>query len=293
MIDPLGTERPAAGISLSRRGFVSLVGSALGATHFPRFRPPKKSRPNLIAQFLDSLDPTQTKAICHPSNHPRRLAATLTRSLTSPTIADLTPVQRHLCGRIFKSLCRSEGYERFLRQMREDSGGFANYHPALFGEPGTDEPFEWVLAGRHVILRADGHSPDGSTFNGTVFFGHSATTENLWRSPGDRAETLFKSLSRRQHIQAIESGLGWNELDGHQRVILAAMFGDLTDPFRGLTREGMPESGRLIFDEPHSDREAPWNSWRLRSLSLSCYYHAKPHVHVWLDVAAREPLPSA
>ena len=45
---------------------------------------------------------------------------------------------------------------------------------AVFGEPGTDKPFEWVLTGRHDTLRADGNSVEGAAFGGPIFYGHAA-----------------------------------------------------------------------------------------------------------------------
>ena len=51
-----------------------------------------------------------------------------------------------------KNLCSEDGYERFMKQMDDDAGGFEAYHVAVFGEPGTDKPFEWVLSGRHDTL---------------------------------------------------------------------------------------------------------------------------------------------
>lgn len=70
-----------------------------------------------------------------------------------PSIGDLTPEQQAICSEIMKNLCSEDGYERFMKQMDDDAGGFEAYHVAVFGEPGTDKPFEWVLSGRHDTLR--------------------------------------------------------------------------------------------------------------------------------------------
>ena len=108
-------------------------------------------------------------------------------AIVKPTIDDMNPEQQALCREIMKNLCSEDGYERFMKQMEDDDGGFESYHVAVFGEPGTDKPFEWVLSGRHDTLRADGNSVEGAAFGGPIFYGHAADGHNnedlcIWRA---------------------------------------------------------------------------------------------------------------
>ena len=91
-------------------------------------------------------------------------------------------------------------------------GGFENYHVAVFGEPGTDKPFEWVLTGRHDTLRADGNSVEGAAFGGPIFYGHAADghdnedakhTNNVWWYQGEQANKIFRTLDDKQQAQAL------------------------------------------------------------------------------------------
>ena len=111
-----------------------------------------------------------------------------------------------------KNLCSEDGYERFMKQMDDDAGGFEAYHVAVFGEPGTDKPFEWVLTGRHDTLRADGNSVEGAAFGGPIFYGHAADghdnedakhTNNVWWYQGEQANKIFQTLDDKQQAQAL------------------------------------------------------------------------------------------
>src|SRR5205807_3793363 len=105
-----------------------------------------------------------------------------------------------------------DGYGRFMKQMDDDAGGFEAYHVAVFGEPETDKPSEWVLTGRHVTLRVDGNSVEGAAFGGPVFYGHAADghfnedakhTNNVWWYQGLQANKIFATLDESQRNKAM------------------------------------------------------------------------------------------
>ena len=139
-------------------------------------------------------------------------------AIVKPTISEMTTEQQALCQEIMKGLCCEEGYERFMKQMDDDAGGFDSYHVAVFGEPGTDKPFEWVLTGRHETLRADGNSVEGAAFGGPIFYGHAADghdtedakhTNNVWWYQGEQANKIFQTLDDKQKAQAlVDEGRG-------------------------------------------------------------------------------------
>jgi hypothetical protein len=214
--------------SVSRREFVRTIGAgalaaavplvgrastALAAAGPAQVGPtPSALAETAVARFYKTITPEQRKIICFPFNHPLRSTVKNNWQIVPPTIGDMKPEQQALCQEIMKNLCSEDGYERFMKQMEDDSGGFEAYSVAVFGEPGTDKPFEWVLTGRHDTLRADGNSVDGAAFGGPIFYGHAADghdredakhTNNVWWYQGEQANKIFKTLDDKQQAQAL------------------------------------------------------------------------------------------
>ena len=165
-----------------------------------------------VNRFYDSLKDEQRKIICFPFDHPKRSQVQNNWHIVKPTIKDLTKEQQALCDEIFKGLCSDDGYERFQKQMEDDAGGFENYSVAVFGNPGSGKPFEWVMTGRHNTLRADGDSVENAAFGGPIFYGHDATgtgnddtkhTDNVWWYQGEQANAIFATLDDKQQARAL------------------------------------------------------------------------------------------
>ncbi len=202
--------------------------------------------------------------------------------------------------------------------MDDDSGGFGRYHVALFGEPGTGRPFEWVLTGRHATLRADGNRDDGAVAVGPIFLGHAhegpRLLDNVWWYQGRRADAILGTLdgearARRSSpgpgptARAIgpsrshpaEPGLPLAGLDGPQKAMVRQLLEDLCSPFRLFDVEpiqrclrdpGGVDALRLTFfkmGDPGDGRA--WDAWKLEGPAFAWYYHASPHVHSWATIA--------
>ena len=211
--------------------------------------------------------PEQRKIICFPFDHPLRKQVGNNWAIVKPTIDDLSSEQKALCQEIMKNLCSEDGYERFTKQMEDDAGGFENYHVAVFGEPGTDKPFEWVLTGRHDTLRADGNSVEGAAFGGPIFYGHAADghnnedskhTNNVWWYQGEQANKIFRTLDDKQQAQALvakaeadepkttrlkgsklpETGLAIAGLDGQQKAMVEPAHREDAQSFPCIRRGG-------------------------------------------------------
>ena len=211
--------------AVSRRQFVRTVGAGVLAASAPILgsRPPRTGPAKVgpspsaaaetaVARFYKTITPEQRKVICFPFDHPKRSMVNNNWAIVKPKIDDMKPEQQALCREIMKNLCSEEGYERFMKQMDDDAGGFESYHVAVFGEPGTDKPFEWVLTGRHDTLRADGNSVEGAAFGGPIFYGHAADghdtedakhTHNVWWYQGEQANKIFQTLDEKQRAQAL------------------------------------------------------------------------------------------
>ncbi|GAC1475325.1 MAG: DUF3500 domain-containing protein [Isosphaeraceae bacterium] len=338
MADLFRREESECCSSLSRRDFVKTIGTAALAASVPLIGQkrtiasgPSPSAPaeTAVARFYQSLKEDQKKHICFPFDDPLRAKVNNNWAIVKPTIGDMSPEQQALCKEVFQSLCSEEGYERFTRQMDDDYGGFQSYHVAVFGEPGTEKPFEWVLTGRHDTLRADGNSVEGAAFGGPIFYGHAADghfhedprhTHNVWWYQGEQANNRFKTLDDTQKARALvssaepdaprsiklrgrslgESGLPVRDLDGQQKQMVQKLLKDLLLPFRAFDVEevqaclkdagGTDQLRMTYFREGDIGNDGVWDIWKLEGPAFSWYFHGSPHVHAWLNVARKAPV---
>jgi len=285
---------------------------------------PKDAAETAVARFFKTLKADQRKLICFPFDHPLRSKVGNNWAIVKPTIDDMTPEQQALCKEIMKNLCSEEGYERFMKQMEDDSGGFENYHVAVFGEPGNDKPFEWVLTGRHDTLRADGNSVAGAAFGGPIFYGHAADghneedakhTHNVWWYQAEQANKIFATLDEKEKARALvakaepdtpkttqlkgknlpQTGLAVADLDSQQKAMVAQLLEMMLRPFRSFdadeVRECLKGSGGVdalrltFFKEGDIGGDGIWDIWKLEGPTFSWYFRGSPHVHTWLNVA--------
>jgi hypothetical protein len=294
-IKTIGTGALAASVPL-----VGRVAAAAGKTQVG----PSPTAPaeTAVARFYKTLTPAQRKVICFPFENPLRKKVNNNWEIVKPSISDMTSEQKSLCQEIMKNLCSEEGYEKFMKQMDDDSGGFENYHVAVFGEPGTDQPFEWVLTGRHDTLRADGNSVEGAAFGGPIFYGHAADghfnedakhTNNVWWYQGEQANTIFKSLDDKQQAQALvakaepdepktiklkgshlaPSGLPIAGLDNQQKAMVSQLLEMMLRPFRAFDAEevrecldvngGVDRLRLTFFKEGDIGNDGVWDIWKL------------------------------
>ena len=77
-----------------------------------------------MARFHKSLSQSQRGQLCFPFDHPLRSVVKNNWEIVKPTIGELNKEQQALCHEIMKGLCSEDGYERFTKQMEDDSGGF-------------------------------------------------------------------------------------------------------------------------------------------------------------------------
>jgi hypothetical protein len=287
---------------------------------------PSASAETAVARFYKTITPEQRKLICFPFDDPLRMKVANNWAIVKPRIADLKPEQQALCQEIMKNLCSEEGYEKFMKQMDDDDGGFDNYHVAVFGEPGTDKPFEWVVTGRHDTLRADGNSVEGVAFGGPIFYGHAADghfnedakhTNNVWWYQGEQANKIFQTLDDKQRAQSLiakaepdeaatiklkgahlpKTGLCIGELDSQQKAMVTQLVDMMLRPFRScdadevrscLEASGGVDKLRLTFSkEGDIGNDGVWDIWKLEGPAFSWFFRGSPHVHTWLNVAAK------
>ncbi|AMV39193.1 DUF3500 domain-containing protein [Planctomyces sp. SH-PL62] len=322
----------------TRRDFVRTLGAGVLGASVPNLAAvtsaadanPVKDRPSpsdlaetAVARFYKSLTKSQRETICFPFDHSLRTVVKNNWSIVKPTIRDLDKEQQALCREIMKNLTSEEGYERFMRQMKDDAGGFDAYHVAVFGQPEDARPFEWVLTGRHDTLRVDGDSVIGSAFGGPIFYGHAAGTDfedakhtgNVWWPQAEQANKVFSTLDDKQRKQALQevaedddyetvrlkgegldqSGLLIGTLDGQQKDMTRKLIETMLVNFREcdaaevrrcLEASGGVDKLRLtFFQEDDIGADGVWDIWKLEGPAFSWYFRGAPHVHTWLNVA--------
>src|SRR5262245_34822026 len=171
---------------VTRREFMKRTGAAAAiatAGAIPVFATPRvvladEAKPKdvpekIVKRLYETLTEAQKKVICKPFDDPLRQKYSANWAITKPTIGEFfNKDQQETIREIFRGCTSGEGYERFLKQMKEDYGGFGKYHIAIFGKPGADSPFQFVMTGRHMTLRCDGNFADGTAFGGPMVYGH-------------------------------------------------------------------------------------------------------------------------
>lgn len=327
---------------LSRRQFLrTSAAAAIAAGGLPLLgnaAPTKTSKAETAVKALyDTLTPDQKKKVCFAWDYVE--TGEKSRGLLRTRVANnwqITPYkitgansiytkdQQKLVQDIFKGLTNPEWHDRFMKQLKDDSGNKpwgAEQSIAIFGEPGTDK-FELVLTGRHQTLRADGHTQDHVAFGGPIFYGHAAQGANeKAEHPGNvfwpqaqAANGVYKMLDEKQRKQALFAdspreqavgfrgkklaeapGLPVREMSKDQQAEMQKVLAKLIDPFRVedrdeamvcLKKQGGLDACTLTFfsDEDIGD-DGVWDNWRLEGPSFVWYFRGSPHVHVWVNVA--------
>ena len=312
---------------VSRRDFVrALGGAALAGGLLPRIataRPMPRvgDAETTVKRFHDTLTPVQKKAICFPFDHELRGKINANWAITPLEIGkDFSKDQQALITEIFQGVTSPEGYDKFLKQMEEDDGGIGSYHVAMFGEPNSGK-FEWEMTGRHVTIRADGDSVDGTAFGGPIIYGHAAG-ENEKGLPGNvfyyqtqKANEVFKALDGKQRDMALVEkapseakvklqgqsgkfpGIGVGALSTDQKGLVESVIKVILAPYREkdvneaveiMKNGGGLDALHMAFyqsDDIGGDKE--WDIWRLEGPNFVWHFRGAPHVHAYVNIAKK------
>jgi hypothetical protein len=320
------------GTGLRVGGLLKRLGTTVAALAARGLSPgpwPRRSAETAVKALWDTLSPAQRQEICFDWDH-RDAHRGLLRSfvanhwqVTRPNIrsAFFTRKQQWLIHDVFKGLVSPEWYPRFLRQLKEDTFGNEwgeNQSVAIFGTPGGDR-FEFVITGRHLTLRADGHTEGRVAFGGPILYGHAPSFSEGDRHPGNvfwpqalQANKVYAMLDGRQRARALvaarpaEEAIGFQgpagtfpgipvaDLSAEQTQELRRTLLCLVEPFRKedrerveecLRRQGGLERCSLAFYEEGSLGGGLWDNWRLEGPAFVWYFRGTPHVHVWVHVA--------
>ena len=319
------------GDTLSRRDFVrrvtgaAVAGGLLPLAPFARMasaNPSKSSAAETgVKRFYDTLTDAQKKVICFPFDHDLRNKINANWAITKPTIEEFfTKDQQAQLHEITRGVLSPDGYDRVMKQMEDDDGGFERYHVAVFGTPGSGQ-FEWELTGRHVTLRADGDSVDNVAFGGPVVYGHGAgdgkkgLPGNVFYYQTQKANEVFKALDGKQRDAALVAkapkesavqvqgtsghfpGLAVGELSADQKGLVESVMKVILAPYREddvneaiaiLKDGGGLDTLHMAFyqsDDLGSDKE--WDIWRLEGPDFVWHFRGAPHVHAYVNIAKK------
>ena len=325
----------------NRRDFLRTVGVTAASASLPLFAvhragaaPTKKSAAETAVKALyDLLTDDQRKKVCFdwdykdPKRGLLRTHVSNNWQITKHHIKGdfYTTKQQVIIHDIFKGIVNPEWYARFLKQLRDDTGGEEwgrQQSMAIFGTPGGDK-FEFVMTGRHMTIRADGNTEKHVAFGGPIFYGHAASTfnekpghpGNVFWEQGRKASFVYQMLDEKQRKQALvaqspheadvefQGGIGKSpgipvaEFSPDQKAEMQKVLRSLVEPYRKedqdealecLSRQGGLDKCSLAFYQDSdlgNGKFGEWDNWRLEGPAFVWYFRGNPHVHVWVNVA--------
>ena len=320
---------------ISRRDFLGAAGAAtvlaaalpsrmIAAAEAAAAKPASES---LVKLLYDSLTAEQKKQVCFGWNHvAKQLGLLRTRisanwHVTKPPIDSdfYTAEQQKLVREIFAGLIQPEWVSRIDRQLKDDEGGFGKQSMAIFGTPGSDK-FEFILTGRHITLRCDGHSAEHVAFGGPIVYGHAASgfhekpghPGNIFWPQAVAANSIVKVLDGKQRAVAVikapppenaiafrgrksaPPGIAVKDLSGDQKARVQAVLAKLIEPYRQSDRDrvaaclkaqGGLDDCHLAFYEKGQLTAGVYDIWRLEGPAFVWHFRGVPHVHTWVHVA--------
>ena len=277
-----------------------------------------------VTELHKTLTDEQKKVLCLPFEHEKRQRISANWHVTEPTLGQqnfYTSMQRELTTRIVKGLCSEEGYARLTRQMDEDAGGLHEFSIAFFGDP-TDQaqPFEFVLTGRHLTLRADGNTVDRAAFGGPIIYGHDqvdpVASKNIYFYQTQQTDAVFRSLTAEQAMKAVVaqapaeaavqlqgaagkfSGIRVGELNTEQKQQVEQTLKVLLAPYRSedvsevmetlKTSGGLDQLHMAFYSQGDLGNDRTWDIWRVEGPSFVWHYRGAPHVHAYINIGTKK-----
>ncbi len=274
----------------------------------------------LVKSLYDSLSPAQRAGTCMAWDHTKRTMVGANWAIVDATLEkQFNPDQQEMIRGIVRGLTTEEWYPKILSQMQNDAGGFGKYHVALFGDPDKSK-FEFVITGRHLTLRADGHSNANAAFGGPIFYGHAIKdTEdaghpgNIYWEQGKKANAVLAALDPKQRDIALLDkapnedriklqgtnglfpGIAIGELTKDQKALVYATMHDILSPYRPSDAKdvmadiaangGLDKIHLSFYKQDHLGSDGVWDIWRLEGPAMVWHFRGAPHVHTWVNVA--------
>lgn len=273
-------------------------------------------------RLYESLSDEQRKEICFGWDDARRTNISANWHVTKANVGGLSADQQKIVHDVLRGVASEDGYEKFLRQMEADDSGIDAYSIALVGQPVStentaDDKFQFMLTGRHLTLRADGDTTPGAAFGGPIVYGHGegSPSKNYFFYQTQRANELFKALDADQRKKALQSrapeetavqlregdaslpGISGGELQDDQRELLGKVLADILSPYRKEDVDeameclkaggGLEKLHMAFYQQGDLEDDGVWDVWRVEGPTLVCHFRGAPHVHAYINVAAK------
>jgi hypothetical protein len=270
-------------------------------------------------RLYESLNDGQRREICFEFDHPLRKKINANWAITKPTIAEFfSKEQQATIDEIFRGVTSPDGYERFLKQMDGDAGGFGEYHVALFGKPG-EGGFEFEMTGRHLTIRADGDSVENAAFGGPIIYGHgegdgeAGLPGNVFYYQTKKANEVFAALDGKQREkalvpkapreddvpvrgpQAMFPGIAVGELSKDQQALVEGVMKVILAPYREedvnealailKSQGGLEKLHAAFYQTDNLGDDQEWDIWRLEGPGFVWHFRGSPHVHTYVNIA--------
>jgi len=276
----------------------------------------------VIGELFNSLSEAQKKTICFDINDPVRVRVNANWHVTKPLIGSdfYNDKQQAMIDEIVRRVTSEEGHKKLMQQLDEDDGGIGAYSLAIFGNPSRGEsgkdPFECLITGRHLTLRADGNSIENMAFGGPIVYGHgeeSSAQDNLFYHQTVQVNKVFAALDSKQAEKALLKdapaetsvkvqgksgsfpGLAVGEMTADQKGVVKETLQKLLSPYRDqdssevmaiIAATGGLEQLRFAFyQQGDLGNDRMWDIWRIEGPSFVCHFRGAPHVHAYLHVA--------
>src|SRR5580704_4410864 len=260
---------------VNRRQFVKTIGAtaivassvSMPGTVFAQETGAANDNPvpeSLAKKLYTSLSPAQRQKICFPWDFTDkrgllRMHVANNWQITEEKVASdfFTKDQQQLIEALYFGLYNPDWKDRIEKQLADDAGGYGRAQSiALFGTPESGK-FEFVMTGRHLTIRCDGHAAEHVAFGGPVFYGHAAHgfnekpdhPDNVFWHQALKANALYDMLDGKHrkealierapqesdvqfHDRAQIAGLPASELSSDQKAHLQGVVAALIEPYR-------------------------------------------------------------
>lgn len=314
------------GDGVSRRQFVQTLGTAAiaggamlnGGQLLTAADQKKPIAETTVTELYSTLTDKQKQTICFPFDHKLRTRINANWKITEPTIGGsyYTKEQQALIKKIVQNVTSNDGFDRFMKQMDEDSGGWDLNHIAIFGQPGTGK-FEWELTGRHVTLRADGDSVDGAAFGGPLVYGHGEgdPDQNVFHYQTKAANQVFEALDPDQRKAALLanapketavllqgdkpafSGISVGSMSADQVELVESVIKTILAPYREADVNealsyikkggGIEKLNMAFYQQGDLKNDKVWDIWRIEGPTFVTHFRGAPHVHAYINIGVK------
>lgn len=233
-----------------------------------------------------------------------------------------TQPQQELIERILRSISSGDaGFRQMTRGGTFDgSRSLQGCGANIFGDPTNGQRFAWVFTGHHLTVRCDGNSEPGAAFGGPIYYGHSPdgySPRNIFNYQTRAVLNVFDALTEAQRRQAVVSGnpgehepsvrfraagqavpgLPASELTADQRRLIETVMREVLSPFRRedadevmqivRTNGGVERIHLAFYQDRGAEDNNRWHFWRLEGPGFVWNYRVLPHVHTYVNIAAR------